>query len=396
MAPGAGFEPARAPWPTGSQGQVTIERSTERLKKLPPDHAPFKYLPDTNIQWGTVVKIVIQGDRVILEFNSTDDVHKFITFLQSLGVTSNVEKREIRIEYDLRFWDYLVKDRQLDIKTTRSYMNYLRKLDGEVINYDLYLRILNNKWKVKTVRLFLDYLYKTGRIGWEELQKLKSIFKVKRNSNGGDEYPLDVYDLIDKYSMVNNDTLYRLLLEILLYSGTRLSEAVKMIREWNDEKLECFEEFCRYRLKWYRGRKRCDYIYFPKHLLPKILQHVYKIGKYDNVRKKIYDYYGIRPKEFRKLHYRLCRKILDKEICAFYQSRSSRLDVSDIHYDQLRTRADENYSKLIRYIDSFVDRIKEELYLGRPVEVIKVIRIEDDILEKTKDEYMYHVDFTEI
>ncbi len=59
-----------------------------------------------------------------------------------------------------------------------------------------------------------------------------------------------------------------------------------MIKELSEDRLECFDEFCRYRLRWKRGRKRCDYIYFPRYLLSKILKYIHKIGKYENLRKK--------------------------------------------------------------------------------------------------------------
>jgi len=42
-----------------------------------------------------------------------------------------------------------------------------------------------------------------------------------------------------------------------------------MIREWDERKLKCFDEkgFRRYGLKWERGRKLCEYIYFPMRYL---------------------------------------------------------------------------------------------------------------------------------
>jgi len=298
-------------------------------------------------------------------------VSKFVEFLQSLGV-SNVERKAIKIEYDERFWDYLVKDRDLDERTAKWYMNYLRKLSGRAINYDLYLDISGNKWMVKLVRIYLDYLFKIGRISWEEKEKLKSIFKVKKSNEGDDEYRFDAEGLIEA-AITLREGLYKLILELLLYSGARLSEVVKMLRDWDEGRLECFDEVCRYRLKWIRGRKRCDYIFFPFKLLSKIHKYVHRVGSYETIRKDIYDYYKIKSKDFRKLHYRLCRQILDKEICAFYQSRIASLDVSDKHYDELLTRATESYQKLVKRIDEFVNRIKEAMSDGVPVSVIEVL-----------------------
>ncbi len=58
-----------------------------------------------------MVRIIVELNRVTLEFEDPDKVSKFIDFLQSLGVTSNIEKREIKLEYDEMFWNYLIKDR---------------------------------------------------------------------------------------------------------------------------------------------------------------------------------------------------------------------------------------------------------------------------------------------
>jgi len=337
----------------------------------------LKYTKEYESLRDTVARIVVEGNRISIEFSSPDDVRKFIDFIQALGVTGNIEKKELKIEYDVKFWDYLTKDRQLDLKTAKDYMNYLKKLNGKVIDYNLYLEIAGNKWKVKLVRLYLDYLYKTGRVSWEEKERLKSIFKVKKNNDGNDEYKIDVDNLVER-TITMREGLYRLILELLLYSGARLSEVVRMLREWSEDRLECYDDFCRYRLKWFRGRKRSDYIFFPSRLLQGIMKYAHKVGRYDNLRKNIYDYYKIKTKDFRKLHYRLCRSILDKEVCAFFQSRIASLDVSDRHYDELLTRATESYPNLAKKIDEFVERVKELMSDGVPIREVEVEGFVDD------------------
>jgi len=367
---------------TGSPDRVTVKSVESELMSYPLEL--LKYLKNLESLRGAV-RITVEGNKVSVEFNSVEDVTKFISFLQSLGVT-NVEKREVRVEYDEKFWDYLVKDRQLDTRTARDYMNYLKKLNGKTINYNLYLEIVGNKWKVKLVRIFLDYLFKTGKITWEEKEKLKSIFKVKKNnSNAGlNEYKVDVDGLIER-TITMRAGLYKLILELLLYSGLRLSEAVRLLREWSEERLECFGDICRYRMGWVRGRKRCDYVFFPKKLLPKILKHVHRIGQYKTVRKDIYDEYGIKAKDFRKLHYRLCRNVLEKEVCAFFQSRTANLDVSDRHYDELLSKSTERYPRLVEKIDELINRIKDAMADGIPVTELEVEGFIDEIDEVVED-----------
>lgn len=57
--------------------------------------------------------------------------------LRLLGVINNIERREIYTRYEDGFRLYLEKYRQLHERTTRNYLNYLKKLDGKVISYDL-------------------------------------------------------------------------------------------------------------------------------------------------------------------------------------------------------------------------------------------------------------------
>jgi len=326
----------------------------------PLDHLTLlKYLYESVKYWGAVVKrVTVEGNRVTLEFDSPDAAAKYAESLVVLGVT--LERGEVRLEYDEKFRDYLIKDRDLDEKTAKDYMNYLKKLAGRPINEDLYHEISGNSWKVKLVRIYIDYLYKNGRISFEEKERLKSIFKLKNHGALVTEYAVDANDLVAKVLKMRNG-LYKLILELLLYSGARLREVIKMLKEWDERRLECFNDICRYKLAWIRGKKRCEYLFFPSKLLQMIRKYAHQVGSYSTVRKEIYEDLAIKAKDFRKLHYRLCREVLDKEICAFYQSRVSSLDVSDRHYDDLIGRATQNYPLLVESIDKLVKNVEAAL-----------------------------------
>jgi len=73
----------------------------------------------------------------------------------------------------------------------------LQKLNGKTIDYNLYLEIASNKWKVKLVRIYLDYPFKVGKVNWEE-GWLKPIFKVEKGNDSYDKYKIDVGDLIER------------------------------------------------------------------------------------------------------------------------------------------------------------------------------------------------------
>ncbi len=322
----------------------------------------LKYLYEFLSDGAWMSKIIVENNRLILEFRDPDKLSKFIELLRMLGVTSNVERKEIMIHYDGKFRDYLEKDRQLSPRTVDDYMRYLRKLDGKVINYDLYLEISNNKWLVKCIRLYLDYLYKKNEISWEELQKLKSIFRIKKRTSINN-HRIDEEGLIESLYDERLKEEELLLLKTMLYSGIRFSESVKLVNEFDESKIECFQGFCRYELFWSRGRKRCDWVYLPIELVKEIEKHRgrFRGVKIHSLSRRLEKKLGISLKLFRKLHYRLCRSFLDKEICDFYQSRISKLSVGDIHYDNLLEKCDKNYPKLVKRIQELIDRILSEI-----------------------------------
>ncbi|MEM4619841.1 MAG: integrase [Desulfurococcaceae archaeon] len=302
-----------------------------------------------------ILRIVKNGENIVIELTDKKDV-ELLKELLGLGVTNHQYSSEIKIQYDDRFKDYLLKDRGLMERTVKDYLNYLKKLEGRVLDYNLYLEISSNRWMVKCVRLYIDYLEKVGVISEEESEKLKKIFKVKNKSYVINPYNLDVEKLIKQIHKIKSG-LYKTILLLLYYSGSRLSEIVKMLREFDERRLLCTDVYCRYFLAWRRGRKRCDYIYFPRFLLQEIdrVREKERIGTYDTIRDNLYEEYGIKPKEYRKLFYRVCRDIgISREVCDFYQSRISNLSIGDIHYDDLLRRSDEHYTKILSYLESLM------------------------------------------
>jgi len=333
----------------------------------------FLYLRDLLDSRAAVSRLTVEGNRLVLEFDNVEALTKFVEFLRSLGI-SNIQKREIRIMLDKQFEEYLRKDRQLSERTVKDYLNYLKKLENEVMDYSLYLRIAHHKWMVKAVRLYIDYLFKAEKITAEEYQKLRSIFKVKQKRSVK-PIAIDEEELILVFFHENLRPHEKLLFEILLFSGVRFSEAVKLVNEFDESKLECFENHCRYALFWSRGRKRCDWIYLPMLLVEELKKYrglfVEKNLRtlYRNLKRK----FGVDVKNYRKLFYRSCREVAEKEVCDFYQSRISRLSVGDIHYDNLLSRADKDYPKIVERIKQDIVGILESMSDGVPVSVIEVL-----------------------
>jgi len=146
---------------------------------------------------------------------------------------------------------------------------------------------------VKAVRVYLDYLYKTGRISMEERDQLKEVFKVKSNAY---DYVLDVEQLVGWLRRFKGSLVYSMILCLLFYSGARLSEVIKMLRELDKKKLVCPNGFCRYGLLRERGRKRCDRIYLSVELVDRVKRVRGRVRKYRNARENLYYEYWVETK----------------------------------------------------------------------------------------------------
>ena len=375
-----------------------------------PDHGTrFKYSEEALVNGATVSRILVENNRLVLEFGDQDKLLKFVELLKMLGVTQSIERKEIKIRYDEKFREYLEKDRDLAERTVRDYMNYLRKLNGKTINYDLYLEISGNKWMIKCIRLYLDYLYKRNEISWEELQKLKSIFKVKKRSNisnhkiNEEELVITLYD-----ERLKEPEL--LVFELLLYSGVRFSETIKLINEFDESKLECFEQHCRYGLFWTRGRKRCDWVFIPRDLIEKLRKYKgrYRGRKFHSLTRYFEKKYKVNVKLFRKMFYRVCRQVSDKEVCDFIESRISKLSIGDLHYDDLLSRADRDYPQVIKRIKNLIEETVMLMSEGIPAKeggeiveirvgdmVFKPEDLEDENYEDEKDRDVWEFNLEE-
>ena len=344
-----------------------------------PDHpnadgSRFKYSEEPKIMGIEMSRVIIENDKLILEFKDRDKLMKFVAFLKALGVTKNIEKKEIVIKYDEKFKEYMKKDRNLDDGTIRDYMNYLQKLNGKVINYDLYLEVSHNKWMIKCIRLYLDYLYKRGEISWEELQKLKSIFKVKKRKIVKD-HKINEEKLITVLYDERLKPIELLIFKLLIYSGIRFKEVIKLINEFDESKLECFEHHCRYPLFWWRGRKRCDWVFLPRDLVEELRRYKgwYRGKNICSLTRYFEKKYGVWLKAFRKLLYRACKEITGKEVCDFIESRVSKLTIGDLHYDDLIARADNIYPKVIEKVNEVIREILMQMSIGVPEKGIEIV-----------------------
>jgi intergrase/recombinase len=143
------------------------------------------------------------------------------------------------------------------------------------------------------------------------------------------------------------------LLQILFYGGIRITEAEYLMKNRDTIKSEDCGNFIRYSVKWFRGPKRCDYVYLPKFVnIPKItnsldLHHLWRNNNGNN------------PKLLRKFFYRTAKHTalenrFDPLIADFYQSRVSKFTIGEKHYGELKSEANRLYPKVMEQLSKFL------------------------------------------
>ena len=82
-------------------------------------------------------------------------------------------------------------------------------------------------------------------------------------------------------------------------SGIRIMEIVKMMKEFDRDKLIVNHDIAKYPLNYFRGRKRAFYVYMPKNLALSLT----KIEYYDDTISHHFSKIGLAPKYLRKWQY---------------------------------------------------------------------------------------------
>jgi len=124
--------------------------------------------------------------------------------------------------------------------TCRQYVNYLRKpLD------------MNNKWSRLAWKKFFKFIGREDL--WKSIKTKQSVPDLKVPSVN------EVLDTLRRACETSNELclIYRLLIE----SGARLSEIIKVLNEFDKSRLKQHNGFYTYALGYYRGSKQAFYIF---------------------------------------------------------------------------------------------------------------------------------------
>ncbi len=245
------------------------------------------------------------------------------------------------------FKNWLLNHRGLDPKTADSYLKCVTRKQFPVFPESFVSSY--KAWHTKGFRLYVHYLYQMGylkleeRMRWLELLKIRQPLRIKET-----EIPLD-----DVLNVFKSDLPHkiRIPLEICYYSGCRVDEATYLLYHLglNDIPFADLDSFRRYHVDWYRGKKRCDYVYMPSFLAARLeCLDVDPLRVSDHCRK-----HGLlMPKFLRKHFFRVAKQAAlenqaDPAIADFLQSRVSRMGIGDRYYGILRAETDRIYAKII-------------------------------------------------
>jgi len=254
----------------------------------------------------------------------------------------------------------------IDARTVGEYVRKLERYAGyRCITRE---RLVSRRLSVneaKALRKYARFLYEMGRLDEDELDRWLRLIKIPRDRRRYVAKSIDAESIAKSFEVLEQAPGFReyyILYKVLYFSGARLEEGIKLLTMWNPSeavenpitgrigpRLICFEDkgFCRYGLFWYRGHKRCDYIYMPIQLA----REIEELGRVSINAKAASTYYRkhgvVAPKMLRKLFYQVVVDATsDRELADFYESRIPRA-VGPKHYDDMQRRADREYPRIL-------------------------------------------------
>jgi len=326
---------------------------------------------DGTVEYSTIIEILKKASQdeylkqLIIRFvvdNFREDVKKSIGLFPS----------NVVLHWDEGFEEFLKEFKKgkkiTDERTLQDYKNlFFKMLEGKQLTTQLVEYVINykNQWLRNIFRHYVRYLYRKRKIPLETFGWIMEAVPARKWKKKVKVREIDVEHVVKSIEFLKErHELYYLYYILMYYSGARLKHAMKMIAEYRPkevvkieitdsytERLVCFKEkgFCRYYLGIHTG-KECEWIYFPYELL--LLVEKYKGTRRwdDNVSKYAREHDLVRAKVFRELHWQVLKKVIDKDVVRFIQSRFGELEVSASSYDNLLRDADIQYPKAMEIL----------------------------------------------
>ena len=188
-------------------------------------------------------------------------------------------------------------------------------------------------------RNYLNYLSQKSLLSDEQMARFKK--KLPLRQSKADNYIPSNDEVVSAYKQLT-DKRFQTIFKLLAFSGARITELVKMVKEYEPSKLIVEEKFAKYQLHYNRGNKKSFYIYMPKEMVPEL--HKYYVHV-DTVTHQI-SKSGLNPKYLRKWFYNfLIYNNVPEGVADFIEGRASS-SVGSMHYLSKAKQADFWYSNV--------------------------------------------------
>ena len=188
-------------------------------------------------------------------------------------------------------------------------------------------------------RSYLNYLSQKSLLSDEQMARFKK--KLPLRQSKADNYIPSNDDVVSAYKQLK-DKRFQTIFKLLAFSGARITELVKMVKEYESSKLIVEEKFAKYQLHYNRGHKSSFYIYMPKELVPDLHKFYIHVDTITHQISKS----GLNPKYLRKWFYNfLIYNNVPEGVADFIEGRAS-ATVGSMHYLSKAKQADYWYEKV--------------------------------------------------
>ena len=255
--------------------------------------------------------------------------------------SSKTLPRVSKYQYELKKWMIqkgFSESYKIEIKT------YLKPLENRDISSITELREViassPSNMILTVARAYINFLLENELITEETAVYFRKALP-SRKTNVDRYVPVD-QDMKNAYQKIRKER-DRTLFQVLAFSGIRVTEFVKMLKEFDPKKLIIENGISKCPLNYNRGNKRSQYVYMPLELATKL--HRFYINK-DTVSRELRQY-GVAPKYLRKWFYNfLIMNNVPEPVADFIEGRAPE-SVSSMHYLAKVKQADYWYATIV-------------------------------------------------
>jgi len=200
---------------------------------------------------------------------------------------------------------------------------------------------------IRTVaRVYLNFLEENELLSGEDADYFRRAIPSRKTSPDG-FMPSD--DKVNEiYRKIDNETM-KTAFSVLAMSGIRIMELVKMMKEFDRERLIVNQNLAKYPLNYFRGHKKAFYVYMPKQLALSLE----RVELNDDTISHYFSEIGLAPKYLRKWQYNfLIYHGVPEGVADFIQGRSCE-SVGSMHYLSKVKQADYWYGKVVSTLAAF-------------------------------------------